>query len=222
MGAEERGPEDFAGVDLERGAGTVPEAIEIVDLYHARQHLWDLGSKLYPCENAAKRRRAMSHQYWLDAGKIELLVLTVACCFNGSICSSGVPAVTRSPDFTKIFVICPSTWGLIVAECRDFKMDKYSVVSGIFCDFAICTCTGIACTAPPAASPADVFPHPARKVAKANSPAAAADLLKFPGLTHPGRYIPKHISLEPILKRCYAKSPPTPSRRNQPRPLETP
>jgi hypothetical protein len=74
MGAEERGPEDFAGVDLERGAGTVPEAIEIVDLYHARQHLWDFGSKLYPCENAAKRRRAMSDQYWLDTGKIELLV----------------------------------------------------------------------------------------------------------------------------------------------------
>ena len=51
-----------------------PGAIEIVDLYHARQHLWDLGSKLYPREEAAKRRWVMSHQHWLDAGKIEPLV----------------------------------------------------------------------------------------------------------------------------------------------------
>jgi hypothetical protein len=51
-----------------------PGAIEIVDLYHARQHLWDLGSKLYPRDEAAKRRWAMSHQHWLDAGKIEPLV----------------------------------------------------------------------------------------------------------------------------------------------------
>jgi hypothetical protein len=51
-----------------------PGAIEIVDLYHARQHVWDLGSKLYPRDEAAKRRWAMSHQHWLDAGKIEPLV----------------------------------------------------------------------------------------------------------------------------------------------------
>jgi hypothetical protein len=51
-----------------------PGAIEIVDLYHARQHVWDLGSKLYPRDEAAKRRWAMSHQHWLDGGKIEPLV----------------------------------------------------------------------------------------------------------------------------------------------------
>jgi len=51
-----------------------PGAIEIVDLYHARQHLWDLGSKLYPREEAAKRRWVMTHQHWLDAGKIEQVV----------------------------------------------------------------------------------------------------------------------------------------------------
>ncbi len=50
-----------------------PGATEIVDLYHARQHLWDLSSKLHPNEVAAKRRWVMSHQHLLDDGKIELL-----------------------------------------------------------------------------------------------------------------------------------------------------
>jgi hypothetical protein len=51
-----------------------PGAIEIVDLYHARQHLWDLSSKLHPGDVAAKRRWVMSHQHFLDDGKIEPLV----------------------------------------------------------------------------------------------------------------------------------------------------
>lgn len=51
-----------------------PGATEIVDLYHARQHLWDLSSKPHPSDVAAKRRWVMSHQHFLDDGKIELLV----------------------------------------------------------------------------------------------------------------------------------------------------
>src|SRR5205814_9732826 len=51
-----------------------PGATEIVDLYHARHHLWDLSSKLHPSDVAAKRRWVMSHQHFLDDGKIELLV----------------------------------------------------------------------------------------------------------------------------------------------------
>ena len=51
-----------------------PGAIEIVDLYHARQHLWDLAGKLHPYEEAVKRRWVMSHRHWLDDGKIEQLV----------------------------------------------------------------------------------------------------------------------------------------------------
>lgn len=50
-----------------------PGAIEIVDLYHARQHLWDLGGKLHPHEQAAKRRWVMAHQHLLDEGRIEQL-----------------------------------------------------------------------------------------------------------------------------------------------------
>lgn len=52
-----------------------PGAIEIVDLYHARQHLWELGAKLYPTDETAKRRWVMTHQHLLDNGKIEKLVI---------------------------------------------------------------------------------------------------------------------------------------------------
>ena len=51
-----------------------PGAIEIVDLYHARQHLWDLGGKLHPNDETAKRRWVMACQHLLDDGKIEKLV----------------------------------------------------------------------------------------------------------------------------------------------------
>jgi hypothetical protein len=51
-----------------------PTAIQIVDLYHARQHLWDLVRKLYPNQGAEQRRWMMLHQELLDEGKIEDLV----------------------------------------------------------------------------------------------------------------------------------------------------
>lgn len=51
-----------------------PGAIQIVDLYHARQHLWDLARKLYPNQEAEQRRWMMIHQDLLDEGKIEDLV----------------------------------------------------------------------------------------------------------------------------------------------------
>ncbi len=52
-----------------------PDATEIVDLYHARQHLWELGGKLHPNDETAKRRWVMTYQHLLDAGKIEKLVV---------------------------------------------------------------------------------------------------------------------------------------------------
>jgi hypothetical protein len=51
-----------------------PGAIQIVDLYHARQHLWGLARKLYPNQEAEQRRWMMVHQDMLDEGKIEDLV----------------------------------------------------------------------------------------------------------------------------------------------------
>jgi hypothetical protein len=51
-----------------------PDAIQIVDLYHAREHLWCLGAKLYPNDSPAQKRWVMVRRDKLDEGKIERLV----------------------------------------------------------------------------------------------------------------------------------------------------
>ncbi len=51
-----------------------PGAIQIVDLYHARQHLWNVARCLYPLDPAAQRRWILRHQPKLDSGQIEKLV----------------------------------------------------------------------------------------------------------------------------------------------------
>jgi hypothetical protein len=52
-----------------------PGAIEIVDLYHARQHLWAVARQLYPQEEAQQKTWMKVHQKrLLDQGKIEKLV----------------------------------------------------------------------------------------------------------------------------------------------------
>ena len=55
-----------------------PGAIEIVDLYHARQHLWDVARKLYPNDEASQKAWMKIHRKkLLDQGKIEKLVLSL-------------------------------------------------------------------------------------------------------------------------------------------------
>lgn len=54
-----------------------PGAVQIVDLFHARQHLWDLARKLYLNQEAEQRRWMMVHQDLLDEGKIEELVVAL-------------------------------------------------------------------------------------------------------------------------------------------------
>jgi hypothetical protein len=52
-----------------------PGAVQIVDLYHARQHLWDLARKLHPNNEAGQKAWMKVHQKrLLDKGKIEKLV----------------------------------------------------------------------------------------------------------------------------------------------------
>ena len=51
-----------------------PGAIQIVDLYHARQHLWELARKLHPHDQTKQKVLIKTHQRWLDQGKIETLV----------------------------------------------------------------------------------------------------------------------------------------------------
>ena len=55
-----------------------PGAVQIVDLYHARQHLWDLARKLHPNDPSHQKAWMKVHQKrLLDKGKIEKLVLSL-------------------------------------------------------------------------------------------------------------------------------------------------
>jgi len=54
-----------------------PDAIQIVDLYHARQHLWELAAKLYPNDSPRQHRWVMTRQDKLDNGRIESLVASL-------------------------------------------------------------------------------------------------------------------------------------------------
>jgi hypothetical protein len=52
-----------------------PDAVQIVDLYHARQHLWEVARQLYPNDDVHQKAWMKTHQKrLLDKGKIEKLV----------------------------------------------------------------------------------------------------------------------------------------------------
>jgi hypothetical protein len=55
-----------------------PGAVQIVDLYHARQHLWELARRLHPYDEGNQKAWLKVHQKrLLDKGKIEKLVLSL-------------------------------------------------------------------------------------------------------------------------------------------------
>ncbi len=51
-----------------------PGAIQIVDLYHARQHLWKIAALLHPQDQVAKKVWMIPMKDLLDDGNIETLV----------------------------------------------------------------------------------------------------------------------------------------------------
>jgi hypothetical protein len=67
-----------------------PGAIQIVDLYHARQHLWELSAKLFPHHEQARKRWTARCLNLLDQGKIEALVKILR------------PLPPESPELAKI------------------------------------------------------------------------------------------------------------------------
>jgi hypothetical protein len=55
-----------------------PGAVQIVDLYHARPHLWDVARKLHPNDEVTQKvGMKVHHKRLLDKGKIEKLVLSL-------------------------------------------------------------------------------------------------------------------------------------------------
>lgn len=62
-----------------------PGAIQIVDLYHARQHLWEVTRRLYPHDERKQKAWMKVHQKrLLDKGKIEKLVRLLRAIPSGS------------------------------------------------------------------------------------------------------------------------------------------
>jgi hypothetical protein len=54
-----------------------PGALQIVDLYHAREHLWDMAAQLYPGEEVRQRRWAMVQENRLESGHVAKIVATL-------------------------------------------------------------------------------------------------------------------------------------------------
>ena len=69
-----------------------PGTIQIVDLYHARQHLWEIGALLYPQDPAAKKLWVIPMKDLLDVGDIETLVT--------HLCEIAATHAATGPDLT--------------------------------------------------------------------------------------------------------------------------
>jgi hypothetical protein len=54
-----------------------PGAIQIVDLYHARQHLWELSAKLFPADQQSRKRWMARSLHQRERGKTEAAVKTL-------------------------------------------------------------------------------------------------------------------------------------------------
>ncbi len=75
-----------------------PRAIQIVDLYHARQHLWELARKLHPYDEINQKRWMTVHQHLLDDGKIKKLTVALR-----SIDSNNPEAAEKFPTEADYF-----------------------------------------------------------------------------------------------------------------------
>ncbi len=60
-----------------------PGAIQIVDLYHAGEHLWELARKLHRNDEIHPKRWIVIHQHKLDEGQIEKLVSSLRRYLQG-------------------------------------------------------------------------------------------------------------------------------------------
>jgi hypothetical protein len=64
-------------MDLEPCHQYFPDAIQIADLFHAREHLWDLARKLHSSQQVELRKCMMVHQDILDGCQIEQIVAAI-------------------------------------------------------------------------------------------------------------------------------------------------
>jgi len=117
-----------------------PGAIQIVDLYHARQHIWELAAQLFPADERARKRWAAICQYLLDEGLIETLLTILQHLrpdneklardvANGADYFERNAARMRYPHFRKQGLFVGS--GVVEAGCRTV-VGKRLKCSGMF------------------------------------------------------------------------------------------
>ena len=70
-----------------------PGAIQIVDLYHARQHLWELAAKLFSADDKQRKIWASRLEKKLDKGRVESVVKTIRAA-----ATAGSPALNELID----------------------------------------------------------------------------------------------------------------------------
>jgi hypothetical protein len=74
-----------------------PGAVQIVDLFHARQHLWELVRRLRPNDDVNQKAWIKTHQRrLLDQGKIEKLVVALRSIVSPNV-EVAVCSVTVEP-----------------------------------------------------------------------------------------------------------------------------
>jgi hypothetical protein len=104
-----------------------PGAIQIVDLYHAREHLWVLAGKLLPTDHRQRKRWVTGLQKKLDAGKVKSVVRQLRSFPASSIDAAELLRIEadyfernaermRYPDFRRQKLFVGS--GVIEAACK--------------------------------------------------------------------------------------------------------
>jgi hypothetical protein len=104
-----------------------PGAVQIVDIYHARQHLWELARALYPNQEIRQKRWITRQQHRLDQGEIQKLTRSLRSVQTGSAEISAKIAIEadyfrrnqermRYPQFRRQNLFIGS--GVIEAGCR--------------------------------------------------------------------------------------------------------
>jgi hypothetical protein len=76
-----------------------PGARQIVDLYHAREHLWGLARKLFPADGVAQKRWLMRKLDWLASGKIEKLVAVLRKLADQNINAELIKAIRIEAEY---------------------------------------------------------------------------------------------------------------------------
>ena len=115
-----------------------PGAIQIVDLYHARQHLWAVAALLFP--NQSRNRWIVSPQRLLDQGRIESLIkrLRTIRSENDEVAQklsleaeyfARNAARMRYPEFRKLGLFVGS--GVVEAGCKTVIASRLKC-SGMF------------------------------------------------------------------------------------------